>query len=923
MPFPVSSCIGSSHIRNGQLLYVGLMALAAATANPLAAQADLRGSPSLTLSTEMAERVEKLLSEMTLEEKMGLLRGGTEHPDTDQGEVGYLPGVPRLGVPALRMADGPPGILTRIPSHALPGTIALAATWSRQTARSNGVVIGRQARALGIDVALEPYINLDRDLSVGRAYMTFGEDSLLTSEIGAELIGGIQSQGVMAQAKHFIGFDNDGYNVRIDQQALHELYMPPFQAAIDAGVSSIMCSYTRLNGEFACGSKPILQDLLRKEMGFTGFVTSDWGATHSALFVNAGMDMEMPGEFNRETGGAPKPSFFSTQNARPVARKAPPQDVLNALAGTGFPVPTPEEPQKLFINLADFPRDTDGSNVSSKLAEGEITEATLTEAARRVLTQIARFGYLDGRQKHDVTPEDVEGNAPALQRTAEQAAVLLKNEGNILPLPGKNLPKVALIGPGAGQLMAVGNPTQRSTGLLSRAVSPLDALRSLAPGSRIAYAAENDMTGTVIPGALLSHQGEPGLLRDDGVVDAQIDFTSGRGKAFQADASHSWDGELAVAAEGLYHLHLQVAGGRARLFVDGKIVARSSAVAAVTPGIIQHIDMDNGIPTPDGLDNVRSAVSLTQGNHKIRIELEPDSSGNPAQLRLNWVSPAARQANHEAAIVTAKSADTVVLFLWSRDKPEFALPGDQEKLVEEIAQVSKNVIVVLNTAHPIAMPWLSKVKAVMQMWWPGDEGGHATARLLLGQTSPGGRLPVTWAKRIEDYPATDPRFPERTGHGTNGLTVYSEGLSVGYRWFDAQKIEPLYPFGFGLTYSTFGLSSPSLKPKPNGDVEASVMVRNQGSREADAVPQFYLRAPQNTDYRRLFSDRKLVAFERVTIAAGKTKRVRVTIPKRAFEYWSINDGKWKDLSGDRTVSVGWSSRDLPVNVSIARRPPNP
>src|SRR5579863_25445 len=254
--------------------------------------AGCRARPPLSAVEE--GRVEQLLARMTVDDKIELLHGAPEPEATAQGEAGYLPGIARLGVTPVRFADGPPGVLTRYPATALPATMGLAATFSRVDARANGAVIARDARALGIDVVLEPYINIHRDQTFVRAYNTYGEDPLLTGEIGAAQILGIQGSGVMAQAKHYIAYDGAN-EVRIDSRTLHEIYLPPFASAIAAGVSSIMCSYNVINGAYACGNHAMLTDILRDELHFRGFVTSDWGATHATDFVNAGQDLEMPG----------------------------------------------------------------------------------------------------------------------------------------------------------------------------------------------------------------------------------------------------------------------------------------------------------------------------------------------------------------------------------------------------------------------------------------------------------------------------------------------------------------------------------------------------------------------------------------------------------------------------------------------------
>ncbi len=269
--------------------------LLAAAAIPAAAQA--QAQPQGPVVTGVA-RVDHLLAQMSDAEKLDLIRGGIEDPKISPAQAGYLPGVPRLGIPSLRLADGPPGVLTREASAGETATMGLAATFSTTDARANGEVIGREAKAAGIDIVLQPFINIDRDITFGRGYNTYGEDPVLTGSIGAALIAGVQSQGIMAQAKHYVGYDTQGNNVEIGEQALHEVYVAPFVDAVKADVSSIMCSYNKLNGVSACGSRSSLTDILRGDLGFKGFVTSDWGAVHGPQFLLAGLDMEMPGADN-------------------------------------------------------------------------------------------------------------------------------------------------------------------------------------------------------------------------------------------------------------------------------------------------------------------------------------------------------------------------------------------------------------------------------------------------------------------------------------------------------------------------------------------------------------------------------------------------------------------------------------------------
>jgi len=860
-------------------------------------------------------RVDKILSQMTLEEKLTLIHGTQEDPKVYQGQAGYLAGVPRLGIPGLRFADGPPGVLTRHPSQAETATMGVAATFSLHDAEDNGIVIGREDRALGIDVSLQPFVNIDRDLEFGRGYNTFGEDPFLSAMIGVAEIKGIQSQHVMAQVKHYVGYDSDHENTFIDDQTLHEVYVAPFDAAIKADVSSIMCSYNRLNGTFACGNPDTLTKILRDELGFKGFVTSDWGAVHAVNFINAGLDMEMPGEPDPKAGGFSIPSFF---DSKPVPPPPPPnamQDMADMFGGH-----IPEEPaEKRDFSGGNFGVKLDPKNMPEALKDGTVTEATVTRAAGRVLYEIVHFGYMDGLSKHDVTPQAIEENAKIIERTGEDAAVLLKNDGGVLPLKAADLDSVVLIGPTGAQVDSIGINGERSVGLPDRQVGPLAAMRKISGNSDIGFAVDDDMTGNTIPASALSHDGKPGLLRTGSTgeqTDPAIDFTKKSGKPLVPNATVSWKATLTVPNAGNYWIYLQALGTNASLMLDGKKFAATGAFQGGVHGDILQANQDNVVPTTDGLDNVRRAIDLSAGPHAIEIKTSPDTSNAPVQVRLNWYTPEQRAADHEHAIASAKSAKVAVIFVWTRLQPVFGLPGDQNKLVEEVAAVNPNTVVVLNTSQPVALPWVDKVKAVLQMWWPGDEGGWSTANLLLGKVSPAGRLPVTWGKSLNDYAATDPKHPERSKRPPNKETHYTEGVNVGYRWFDKENIEPLYAFGHGLSYTKFDYSNLHIGKAPNGGLDVSVSIRNTGPMDSDEVPQVYLGAPADAPEGVQFPVRALVGFDRVHLTAGQSKIITIHVPERQLQYWSTKDSKWVLASGKRTVSVGGSSRDLRLNQTV-------
>lgn len=842
------------------------------------------GGPSVG---DASARADALVAQMTLDEKLSLVEGTSEPAATNEYQAGYLPGIPRLGIPALRLADGPPGTATRRESVGMTQTMGVAATFSDEDAQQNGVVIGRDARALGIDVTLQPFVNLYRDPTWSRAFNTFGEDPLLTGHMGAQEIQGIQSQGTMAQVKHYIAYDGAGGNVTVDEQTLHEIYLQPFDDAVQAGVASVMCSYNKINTQYACGSATTLTQILRNELGFDGFVTSDWGATHGLTFINAGLDMEMPGA--TDAVGAITPYFTKAALTAAVQR-------------------------------------------------GTVSEDRIDEAVARILGQEIRFGLLDGQSKHNVTPEPVDADLAVVQETAQDAATLLKNTGGALPLDRSDLGSLVLIGPGAGQTMATNGGGERSGGIAARQIGTLQALRQAAGGrgAHIDYAVADDMTGVPVPASALSHDGSPGLARDGGGSDPQVNFTSAGHNALAAGSSVTWNGTLTAPQSGAYWLNIQSLGAAASLTVDGTDVTKTSnGFGGLTPrfGTVHATDI-GPLPTTDGLANGRAKVTLSAGAHTIKIVTQADVSGAPVQVRLSWQTPAQQVANHDAAVDAARQAGTAVVFAWSDGDLSDPLPNGQDQLIADVAAVNPNTIVVLNNNNPVAMPWRDAVRAVLDMWFPGDSGGTATANILLGKANPAGRLPFTWPVTVGQGVANQPgAHPERTsaGLGADGqlctdqgsgpgaapacTTTYSEGLDIGYRWYDSQGVTPLYPFGYGLSYSTFAYDDVSVSAAQDGGLDVSFRLSNTGSVAGDEVPQVYLGAPDDPPAGVQFAVRALAGYQRVSLPAGASRTVSIHVAPRALQYWNTDGSGWTVAAGSRTVWVGGSSRDLPLQTS--------
>jgi beta-glucosidase len=839
-----------------------------------------------------AARVDALLARMTVDEKVAMIHGTADTTCASTavgcvGQGGYVAGVPRLGVPPLRLGDGPAGLHLDRQATAMPAPVSLAATFDPGAATRYGAVIGREARALNLDVLLAPMINLVRVPIAGRNFETLGEDPLLAGTLGAAEVRAIQAQAIMADAKHFAGYSFEYQrkftDVQVDDRTLHEDLVAPFEATIAAGVASVMCAYNRLDGIFSCSSDPLLNGILRGQLGFPGFVRSDGSATQAATDLLAGLDMEIPdgASFNQ------------------VAR--------NAVEGTpGIPAQT--------WSLA------------------------LDRAVRRILTEMDRFGMLDGTAPPRPSLAALAGpdRAQAEQLAIEGATLLTNRTAGrrlTLPLTPADLRGhgAVVMGPTAAAPM-IGGRGSSSVRPFTGVRSPLHELAALAgPGAHISYVPGYDLDGAPVPPSALSTPavpGERGLLRQqtapgtvpDG-LDANVDYTGRR--SLPAGTAWRWTGNIAAPGPGRYQLKVEVAGQQsAALGVDGADVATLGGFPASGIDSLAQWRRTHG---PEPLQQASATVDFAPGQVHA-IDLRAVAGRAPLHVRLAWVTPAWPAQKIAEAAAAARRARTAIVFAYNEsseggDRPGLALPGYQDALIDAVARANPHTIVVLNTGDPVTMPWLGRVAAVLEMWYPGQRGGRATAKLLLGSANPSGKLPVSFPaywRQQPAYSADRSAYPGVAVPPNRFRTLTeSEGIFGGYRWYDRYGLTPLFEFGHGLSYTSFAYSGLSVRAS-GGGFRVSFSVRNTGERAGAEVAQVYVGPPRQPPVP--MARWSLAGFRRVTLRPGQSARVAVTIPRRALSYWSTAAQAWTVAAGVRPIQVGSSSRDARLRGVVRAAP---
>ncbi len=845
--------------------------------------------PWLNTSLSPDERAALLLAQMTLEEKISMVHGVSN--DT----YSTAP-ISRLGIPALTMTDGPAGINVG-KATSLPAPIGLAATWDLTAAEQYGELLGSEAEATGFNVFLGSCLDIARVPVYGRLFEALGEDPILTGQMAARSIQSVQRHHMVATAKHYnVNAQEENrleVDAHLDERTLQEIYTLPFALAVQDGqVGAAMGAYNKVNGVYSCQNRHLLTEILKHQLGFTGWVMSDYEATHSTVeAANAGFDQEMPSA-----------KFF-------------------------------------------------GDQLLQAIQTGQVSLTTLDKKVQRILRTMFTFGLFE--HPVQISPLPVEEHGKQAREIASKGIVLLKNTGELLPLSSHQVHSLAVIGGDANHNITGGGSSFVKPTYL---VSILEGIRRrVSEGVRVEYAqgvdpasAANLLPGPpLLPSSVLTpagsgpevhglhaeywtntrFEGEPRLVRTDRQVALNLGFFNfglfnasplKTPEEFNNAISVRWTGSLTAPVTGEYTLSLTHLG-TARLLLDGRLLIDDPGITLGTQSVT--LQLVAGQP-----DTLRIDYAADRPEQYTPVPGELSISGLiGSKVRFGWEHPAEAipAAMQEAAALAGRSDVAVVVVRDYRnehaDLPSLTLSNEQDLLIQVVAAANPRTIVVVASGGPVLMPWLDQVPTVLESWYGGQEQGNALADVLFGDVNPSGKLPVTFPRSDQDTPVSEPSQYSRTELVAN----FSEGLAVGYRGYDQLGIEPLFPFGYGLSYTSFAYAQLQVDPATTngtGAIRVSFTVTNSGSRAGAEVAQVYLGLPASTGE----PPRRLVGWAKVELEPGGTREVSVTLDpnatSRPLSYWNTNTNGWESARGDYQVYVGASSRDICLTGALHIHP---
>jgi len=742
----------------------------------------------------------------------------------------------------------------------------MATSWNPELIERVGAALGSETHAMGCDILLAPCVNIVRHPLAGRNFESYSEDPYLAGRIGVAYVTGVQSQGTGTSLKHYACNNQEIERMRgnseVDERSLREIYLSQFETIVkEAKPWTVMCAYNRINGTYASENSYLLQEILRGEWGFQGAVISDWGANHTIVeSVKGGLDLEMPG------------------------------------------------PAKYYGNL-----------LFEALANWQIDEAAINEAARRMLRLIFQSGKMEGDGSRPAGAVNTPTHQALARELAEEAITLLKNEGGILPLKAEALRSVAIIGPNADEdFLISGGGSARV--ISPYFVSPLEGLKAklgdrvevgyvpgcsnyrLPPLIRINYLTPPAGQGNGLKAEYFNTPAlsdKPDLER----LDARPEFWwANDGPLGHSLYAVRWTGSLIAPGTGRYVIGLANTA-TARLYLDGKLLVES-----VTPG--QDSFRLN--------TNLGTAELVAGHTYDLRVEFLKNTKDSFSLIRLLFAfdpAPENDQRLSQATELAAKSDVAIVCVGMpegyeseGHDRPDIELPGSQVELIRAVAKANPKTIVVLNAGAPVSMPWLDEAPVVVNALYPGMEGGAALARILLGEVNPSGKLTTTFPKRLEDTPAFN-NYPGRRE------VLYGEGIFVGYRHYDLREVEPLFPFGHGLSYTSFEYSdlkiTQPLKRGTRSAAQAAVTVKNTGAVQGKEIIQLYVSDKQASLPR---PPKELKGFAKVALDPGKSTTIKFDLDERAFSFYDPEQKGWVMEPGEFEILVGSSSRDIRARV---------
>jgi beta-glucosidase len=815
------------------------------------------------------ERVQDLLGRLTLEEKAGFMSGK---------DLWFMKGIERLGLPSVQVTDCGHGVTVILDeagrytgcATCFPTAVSQAASWDTELVYEIGSAVAREARDLGSTFLLAPMVNIHRTPLNGRNYETYSEDPFLAGMLASSFVRGVQSEHIGAVIKAMTAnnqqTNQQGLNVEVSERALHEIYLPAFRIPIlQAKPWGVMTAYNGLNGSPTCASRYLITEILKGQWHYDGFVVSDWRSVQGSESIAAGLDIEMPGPGR----------FMATK------------DILKAVA------------------------------------EGMLTEDELDNRVCRYLRALVKSKLLD----RDCPPLAAESNTgrhrELARRAAEASIVLLQNRRRVLPLDVSRVRELAVIGPNAKEARLGGGGSASVTACAT--VSPLRGLQDYCgPSVAIEFVEGATMKGNlpIVGSQYLTAMdrgeiinglkgeyfrngdlaGTPSLVRIDDLVDFSWGWAAPAEQVGKGLYSVRWAGRIRAPATGTYRIGATCHEGGFRLYVNDEMVVDrwGDAHSPAFEGDFSR--------TSESVE-----VRMKEGT-TCDVRLEFRKRGNRNAIRLEWQVPGQRNPIEEAVRLAAKSDAAIVFAGLSNlfeggmnDRATLALPEGQDELIESIGKANANTIVVLINGTPVAMPWLDDVAAVVEAYYPGQEGGSAIARLLFGDVNPSGKLPETFSKRLEDNPSHH-FFP-----GESGRVSYGEGIYVGYRHYDARGIEPLFPFGHGLSYTQFAYDGLTIARERDGNVHVTLAVTNTGDTAGAETVQLYVRDLEASVDR---PEKELKAFVKIQLRPGQTKQAEFALPRDAFAFFSPVQRSWVVEPGEFEMLVGGSSRDIRLTGHI-------